>query len=184
MDAVFSGSCEIDSLALDQIRTRIKDLIGATMEALADLYTKSIEKRTAERASRVKAHNEKTNIIDPQLAVGDFVLVAADIKGAHPQQKLAVRWRGPCRVIRMVSNRTDEIESLVTGKCETIHYAYLRRYSDDSLDVTELLKASIAGNESKLHKYKVQKLLDLRKRGLVWEVNGLCAKSRPENLLQ
>jgi transposase InsO family protein len=83
MDAVFSGSCEIDSVPLDQIRTRQKEFIGAAMEALADLHTKSIEKRTLERAVRVKAHNEKTNVIDPQLAVGDFVLVAADIKGTH-----------------------------------------------------------------------------------------------------
>jgi hypothetical protein len=170
IDAVFSGSCDIDTVSWDQMRTLHKHLIDATIKALADLHTKSIEKRTSERAMRVKAHNERTNVIDAQFVVGDFVLVAADIKGAHSLQKLAVRWKGPCRVLRAISSTTYEIESLVDGKCETLHYAHLRRYSDASLNVTQFLKASIAGNESKLHEYKVQRLLDLRKRASVWEV--------------
>jgi hypothetical protein len=84
--------------------------------------------------------------------------------------KLAVRWKGPCRIIRVVSNTTYEIENLVNGSHETLHYAQLRSYSDDALHVTELLTAAISSNEARLKEYKIQKLLALRTLRKRWEV--------------
>jgi hypothetical protein len=170
-DAIFSGQNSLETVSLDEVQRRHKDLVRSSIEALDLMHIRLAEKRSVERAGRIKAHNERTNVLEPQFVVGDFVLVAADVTGMKFLQNLAVRWKGPCRIIRMVSETTYEVEDLVHGKREVLHYAHLRRYCDHTLNVTELLKEAIACNEAMLKEFRVEKVLRLKRtKDGIWQV--------------
>jgi Integrase core domain len=173
LDAIFTNvDHAFEALPLEEVREREKQLIADSVQALGDLHKTVVDKRTSQREANIKSHIAKTNVTDPQFAVGDFVLVAVALAKSKEMSipKLAVRWKGPCRIIRVVSNTTYEIENLVTGTHETLHYAQLRSYSDDALHVTELLTAAISSNEARLKEYKIQKLLALRTLHKRWEI--------------
>jgi hypothetical protein len=55
------------------------------------------------------------------------------------------------------------VENLVTGQKDFVHYAFLKRYADHSLNVTEKVLNFIESNEARLLEQKVEKLLKLRK---------------------
>jgi hypothetical protein len=83
-------------VSLDEVQRRHKDLVRSFIEALDLMHIRlAKKKRSVERAGRIKAHNELTNVLEPQFVVGDFVLVTADVTGMKFLQKLAVRWKGP-----------------------------------------------------------------------------------------
>ena len=75
--------------------------------------------------------------------VGDFVLVARDT-----QDKLAVRWLGPMRVVKVVSDWVYEVEDLVHQHRYVRHSKMLRRYSDQQLHVTERLREQLANDDA------------------------------------
>jgi ribosomal protein S17 len=173
LDAIFTNVNHAnEAVPLQEIRERHKKLISDSVLALDELHKTVIYKRTSQREAQIKAHNARTNVTDPQFAVGDFVMVAVALAKSKERTipKLAVRWKGPCRIIRVVSNTTYEIENIVNGSHETLHYAQLRIYSDDALHVTELLTAAISSNEARLKEYKIQNLLALRASRERWEV--------------
>jgi hypothetical protein len=131
-----------------------------------------VEKRTAERLANINAHNTRTKVVDVQFAIGDFVLVGVADSSSRPRHvpKLAVRWQGPCRVIRLDPNTTYEVENLVDGSLDVFHYSQIRIYSDDSLHISELLTTAIASNEQRVKEYKIEKLLDLHFENKTWQV--------------
>ncbi len=75
--------------------------------------------------------------------------------------KLRVKWVGPYRVTRAVSDYVFECENLLSQKHSIIHGNRLKFYSDSSLNVTEDLLDTIAHNEPQYN--KVHALLDLRR---------------------
>jgi hypothetical protein len=76
----------------------------------------------------------------------------------------------PCRIIRVVSETTYEVEDLVHGKREVLHYAHLRRYCDHTLNLTELLKEGIASKEAVLKEFRVEKPLRLKRtKDGIWQ---------------
>lgn len=73
----------------------------------------------------------------PNFTEGDYVLVAKEER--HAGQKLALRWRGPRRVIRAANDCTYEVEDLQTGETDDVHVSRLKFYSDRSLDTTAIM---------------------------------------------
>lgn len=90
--------------------------------------------------------------------VGDYVLVARDTN-----DKLAVRWLGPMRVVEVVNDWVYVVEDLVHQHRYTRHAQMLRKYNDSQLAVTEQLREQLANDDATfLH---VDKFVAWKKQG-------------------
>jgi hypothetical protein len=119
-----------------------------------DLAGASAKKRQQAR----KRHAKKTGAQLAKFAIGDFVLVRQVAKMAG---KLTLHWRGPARVVRVISDWVMEVQSLVPPHdVSTHHAARLKSYSDKELDVTADLLEHVAFGEYGFH---VESLLDVRR---------------------
>lgn len=85
-------------------------------------------KRAREQASRGKLAN---------FTEGDFVLVARS--EFNKGEKLALRWRGPRRVIKALNEHVYQIEDLRNGNLQDVHASMLKFYSDSLLDEKAIL---------------------------------------------
>lgn len=74
---------------------------------------------------------------DPNFDGGYFVLVARD--EFHAGKKLSLRWRGPRRVIRAVSDFVNQVEDLRNGTAEYYHTTRSKFYHDKDLDKEAIL---------------------------------------------
>jgi hypothetical protein len=119
------------------------------------------KKRAKARAVRAG----KTSVKLANFALGDFVLVARALR--HPS-KLTLRWKGPYRVVRVVSDHLMEVQQLVPPAETTLHHtSRLRLYCEGGREVDEDLKAQIAfGDEG----FYVEELQDMRLHNGAWEV--------------
>jgi transposase InsO family protein len=68
---------------------------------------------------------------------GDFVLVARDDFSAG--EKLALRWRGPRRIVKAINDYVYQVEDLRNGVLEEVHATRLKFYRDASLDSVAIL---------------------------------------------
>jgi len=68
---------------------------------------------------------------------GDYVLVARE--DFHAGEKLALRWRGPRRIIKTLSDYVYQVEDLRNGQVEDIHACRLKYYRDNSLDQVAIM---------------------------------------------
>lgn len=74
--------------------------------------------------------------------VGDYVLIAsADF---HAGDKLELRWRGPRRVVKAVSDYIYTCEDLPNGVHEDVHISRLKFYHDAELDSEEVMSHVLA----------------------------------------
>ena len=105
--------------------------------------------------------------------VGSFVLVAQ--RGDKQRRdKLAVRWRGPARVVDFVGPLVAKVEDLVTGDVSEVHCQHLKAYADADLVVSKQLVSFAAHSCSG---YVVRAILDHRLRPVAellvsWEGYG------------
>ena len=85
-----------------------------------------------ERARAAASRGELPNFLD-----GDFVLVAREqfFKG----EKLCLRWRGPRRIVKALSDLVYLVEDLRNGLTEEIHASRLRFYSDSALNTEAIM---------------------------------------------
>lgn len=81
----------------------------------------------------------------PTFTEGDYVLVARDEFFAG--EKLALRWRGPRRIVKAISDYVFEVEDLRTGLSEEIHGCRLKFYHDPSLN-TEAVMSHVLSSET------------------------------------
>jgi hypothetical protein len=111
----------------------------------------------ARRATARDRQHAKRGVAAPNFDSGDFVLVAQRDK--HSIDKLSLRWRGPRRITRVMSDHVYEVEDIESGYLVQVHSTRLRFYHDASLDVTAELLEQIAHNDLG---YDVQSIKDLR----------------------
>ena len=88
-------------------------------------------------------------------SVGQYVLATR----VNPTNKLMCRWLGPMRVVKVLSNWTYRVESLITGRTYDRHANMLKHYSDSNLKLTQSL-LSIVGHDDAV--YLVSKILQWR----------------------
>lgn len=62
----------------------------------------------------------------------------------HTGEKLALRWRGPRRVVNALLNYVFQVEDLRNGLTEEIHGSRLKYYQDRSLDNEAIISHVIA----------------------------------------
>lgn len=86
------------------------------------VHEKWAQKVTKRRGAAIKAHNQATNIVNPGLGAGDFVLVRKKCPVGH---KLALHLSGPVCIVHMASASVYEVQALTGGKLEHAHTACL-----------------------------------------------------------
>jgi len=101
---------------------KVKDIVDKLRETAA--------KTLSDNRQRKRDTNSRGAL--PNFSEGDFVLLARDEFTAG--EKLCLRWRGPRRITRAVSDYVYQIEDLRNGALEEAHASRLRFYSDDSLN--------------------------------------------------
>ncbi|KAH9140433.1 hypothetical protein AeRB84_015334, partial [Aphanomyces euteiches] len=156
---------EADPKTIDWVKSEMAkymaDLAIALEEMHKEVKATADRKRAKARASRTKQRGVKLT----KFALGDFVLVARALK--HPG-KLTLRWKGPCRVVRVLSHHLMEVVQLVPPRETTLHHACrLRLYHAGGRDVDEDLVAQIAfGDEG----FYVEGIEDLRMHDGEWQL--------------
>lgn len=117
---ITSPSFEIDRIRAEQL-VEVEKLLTTITE---------MHKHTGEAVSnnllkQLRAHNKKTNIIQPNFSPGDFVLVCRAQKEGH---KLSFRWIGPRRILETTSELVYNVAKLNVSGVEQIHAACPQLY--------------------------------------------------------
>ncbi len=157
LDAVLSKEALTRVSAVRPLSQRAKEHVAALTEALSSMHT-AASKGGEQRRKQNQLQAEKRGI-EPHanFSVGDFVLAAR----VEPD-KLSVRWAGPMRVVRVLSNWTFEVEDLVRGRRAIRHARMLRLFADQALDVTEELRRQIQHDDGAW--FVVSEIRDWRKQ--------------------
>lgn len=147
---------------------------------IEDMHRDVKETRTRIRERAIKAHNDKTHVHTAQFDIGDFVLVAKE--SSTKGSKLLLKWVGPRRVTRAVSEHTYEVQNILNESLSLVHANRLKFYANLQLNITESLKYTVDHNEPVYN--IVVKLLDLRFNYAAkqWEVQVSPSTSRPGSL--
>jgi RNase H-like domain found in reverse transcriptase/Reverse transcriptase (RNA-dependent DNA polymerase)/Integrase zinc binding domain/Chromo (CHRromatin Organisation MOdifier) domain len=139
---------EIESASLSFIRAQQLVHMEAMRESLDSLHLQAQQQATRRRQQAVERHNRLTNVRSPNFEVGDFVLVAAIMKGLS--HKFAIRWQGPRRIVRFESPSVAEVEHLSTKKIKAVHCTRLKLYSEGARHNVEDLQELASHNEQEL----------------------------------
>ena len=116
----------------DEIKLRQILNIDELQISLSNMH-KDVKQRTdATRALQTLKHNAKTNVVPANFHLGDMVLVRRAQRKRH---KLRFVWRGPRRIVKILSQWVYEVEYLLERKKETVHGRRLMWYRADREDL-------------------------------------------------
>ncbi|KAF0757346.1 hypothetical protein AaE_004292, partial [Aphanomyces astaci] len=139
---------------LDSTRKKHMDELHEAMEQLH----REVAATSAKKRRQARDRQAKSKAIQLQkFAIGDFVLVG---QVSRKGNKLSLHWRGPSKIVRVVTDYVMETQQLVQPYDLSLHHACrLKMYCEGGRDVTEDLADHIAfGNEG----FHVAKLGDVR----------------------
>lgn len=132
--STFKRSATDTIISVDEaVNERLQNM-STVQDLLSELHP--IVANTLEK-NRQRARTAASKGTLPNFVEGDYVLVAREefSKG----EKIALRWRGPRRIVAAKSDFIFQVEDLRNGSTEDIHIARLKFYSDDSLDATAIM---------------------------------------------
>jgi hypothetical protein len=153
----------LECTTLEKIYAMQKANVQELVVALDSMHKKM-------EAAAKKARGRKTKAARTRMAnftLGDYVLLAGQLDAARA--KLQVVWKGPYRVVAVVSDWVFEVEDLVTSKVTTAHASRLKYYADADLGNIEEVRRQASHSEVHLD---VQSLLRVRHNAerMCWEV--------------
>ncbi|RLO02698.1 hypothetical protein DYB28_013052, partial [Aphanomyces astaci] len=123
----------------------VTDLQLALEEMHRNVAVRSDKLRQQARGRR----DRKSQVKFAGFSVGDFVLVGSVV---NRPTKLALHWRGPCQVTRVITDHVMETQQLVPPYEVTVHHACrLKMYHEGGREVTEDLEAQIAFGDGGFH---------------------------------
>lgn len=102
--------------------------IDSIQKAMEDMHRSSAETISRKRATSVREHNRKTNIVSPNFNIGDLVLVRSARKSGH---KLKFVWMGPRVIVKAISMLVYTVRDLITGDEEQVHCVRMVLYRAD-----------------------------------------------------
>ncbi len=108
-------------LTIEQVRARQLLSVGSAQEAVEGMHRIIATSVSRTREGRVDNHNKKTHVRPCNADVGDYVL-----RGLIQTKKLSLRWRGPYRISRVLSDFLFEVKDLRTSEKATVHGTRLR----------------------------------------------------------
>lgn len=134
-----------------------KTVVDNLLSALDEVHKDVSERRTKSRQSAIERHNLRINTKTANFSIGDFVLVAKQY--SHDGPKLRMKWIGPQRVTKVISNSVFEYQDILNEFTSLILANCLKFYADSELNVKEELLHTIDHNNAQYN--VVPKLLDL-----------------------
>ena len=141
-----SGVIKICSL--DEIRVRQRLKISDMQSSLDAMHKEVAVRNSNRRKKAIEDYNRKVGVRPVNFTEGDFVL--RGILERERAKKPALRWRGPYRVVRCLSEYIFVIEHLLTGSKEQVHGRRLKFFRNASFGVTEELKAHLEYQEGEM----------------------------------
>lgn len=132
LSTIFSSG-SVSEMDEGTLHAKIQEHLSSTAEALEAMHRDVAEigdqrrmQARARRAARAKP---------PNFGVGDFVLVASVVAAPN---KLSIKWQGPKRVTKAISDWIFEVEDLVEPYVTSTHHvSRLRFYAESAREVTE-----------------------------------------------
>jgi hypothetical protein len=156
LSALFHPRLQRD-VTVDWLKGQQLRHVNELSASLEQLHRDWAETAEGKRARKRAARELKNGVKWANFSLGDFVLVANVAK--YPN-KLAVLWRGPYRVVRVVSDFLMEVQQLVQPYDITLHHACrLRVYAEADRELAEDLLDYVTHGDGGFH---VEALLDLR----------------------
>ena len=140
--------------ALNNAPSTARDNIRALQDRMDELHP-LVQKALQSHRDNSRRAASKGRL--PNFTEGDFVLVAQDSYKAG--EKLALRWRGPRRVIQARSEFVYQVEDLRNGALEDIHATRLKFYRDSSLN-TEAIMLHVLSSESGMVVSRLMRLVE------------------------
>ena len=144
-----STTVSLESAVLE--RTVNVQNLSDHMDALHPLVNASVQSNK-QRARQAASRGKRANFTE-----GDFVRVAQEEFNAG--EKLALRWRGPRRIIKALSDFVFQVEYLRNGTVSDIHASRLKFYRDSSMDTVVILP-HILSSETGMLVARLMGLLD------------------------
>jgi len=129
-------------MTVDEAKLEQSLNIDALKECIAELN--SIVRDTVQK-NRERARSVSRRGKLPNFSEGDYVLMAREEFFAG--EELALRWRGPRRIVKAVNDYVYQVEDLRTGLSEEVHGSRLKFYHDPSLD-TEAVLSHVLSSET------------------------------------
>jgi hypothetical protein len=141
----------------------IQDHVQALQQSLTDVHRELSDFADA-KAARERARANKQVKNRQNFEVGDYVLVGRAL--ARPN-KLALQWKGPCRIVEARSEWIFDVQSLYEPITVTTHHvSRLKFFSDGSRnEITDLVEYAVAHQDV----FLVDHFLQCRPANGSWE---------------
>lgn len=140
--STFYRSETAKSITVDQLirehAMNVNELVKLVAELHPRIYHTLQEQR--QRGRDAASHGRL-----PNFDIGDYVLVAR--LDFHNGEKLALRWRGPCRIIKAVKDFVYFVQDLGNDIEGEIHGSRLKLYCDSEL-YTETIMSHVLTSET------------------------------------
>jgi len=149
---------KIDIVSVKEARARQVMNLSRVQDALEGIHRQIAEKASAAREKRVNLRNARTHVRACNFDIGDFVLFGRLQRNVR--RKLSLKWHGPRRVTRIISNFLFEIEDLRSGKKSVAHGSRLKFFRNSSYNVSDECLDQLAFQDGEL--CVVDKFVDIR----------------------
>ena len=144
----------------DEVVKYQSDSISSLATALDEMHKTAKDKSDKERKRRVDSFNKKTGTRSVNFTNGDYVLRGL-LKRESPK-KLNVRWVGPMRITRCLSDFLFETQDLLTGNLKVIHGSRLRFFRNEHFNVTEDVNKFLKFQQGEYA--SIKSIMDLREQ--------------------
>jgi len=140
--STFLRTASVDAISVDEAKLeRLMNIapLKNHIAALNPVVENSVRKQR-ERQRKAASHGALPNFTE-----GDFVLFAREdfFKG----EKLALRWRGPRRIVKALHSFVYQVEDLRNGMTKDVHASRLKFYHDASLN-TAVIMSHVLSSET------------------------------------
>jgi len=115
----------VECYSLERVRAEQVARIDKLQTSLLEMHKDVAHHVGKNRQRQLRSHNKKTNVVQPNFHVGDFVLVRRAQDRGH---KLNFRWIGPRRITNVVSELVYDVTKLDGSGTERVHAARLKTY--------------------------------------------------------
>ena len=152
--STFKRSCTGKIVSVSDARTELERNLTSVQDRLAELHPVV---QMSLKEHRERARKAASRGVPAGFSEGDYVLIAREDFSAG--EKLCLRWRGPRRVVKALSDYVFQVEDLRNGSVEDVHASRIRFYSDSSLD-SEAIFPHVLSSETGM---EVARLMSLEK---------------------
>ena len=127
--SAFLRSSTLTVMSLKEVHRERALNLDKTKQLLDELHPVVANSLSANR-SRARKSAERGEL--PRFTESDFFLIARE--DFFEGEKLALRWRGPRRVVKAKNDFVYTVENMRKGTTDDIHACRLRFYCDSALD--------------------------------------------------